>query len=96
MTSDGRKDDVGKPRYDLVPTRALRALVDGLTYGAVKYGDWNWARVSNGRGRYTAALYRHLEAWRGGEANDPETGLPHLAHALANLVFLFEVDHGPN
>ena len=27
-------------------------------------------------------------AWRDGEANDHESGLHHLAHALANVVFV--------
>jgi ADP-heptose:LPS heptosyltransferase len=31
---------------------------------------------------------RHLAAWQRGEENDPETGLPHLAHAMCNLRML--------
>ena len=31
---------------------------------------------------------RHLIAWRKGELIDPESKLPHLAHAGCNLIFL--------
>jgi hypothetical protein len=41
--------------------------------------------------RYYAAALRHLPAWRGGEELDPESGLTHLAHALANAAFLMEL-----
>ena len=30
-----------------------------------------------------------------GPHNDPETGLPHLAHAAANLCILMDADSGP-
>ena len=33
-------------------------------------------------------LLRHLDAWYRGEDNDPESGLPHLGHAMCNLVML--------
>lgn len=39
-------------------------------------------------GRSDAALKRHLTAWEAGQDNDPETGLPHLWHVLANAAFL--------
>lgn len=91
---EGRKDDQGKRRYGLIPHGALGALADVLTFGAKKYAPENWRKVANWRERYYDATIRHLEAWRAGEYLDPETGLPHLAHALACLVFLYELD-GP-
>jgi hypothetical protein len=89
--TDGMKSDHGKRRYDLVPVRAMGLLVDVLTYGAQKYAPDNWRQVVDARARYTAALYRHLEAWRAGEWLDPESGLPHLAHAACNVFFLMEL-----
>lgn len=86
--TEGRKNDAGKPRWDLIPYDALGSVVDVLTYGASKYGAWNWTRVPESRDRYFAAAMRHLVAWRSGEANDPESGLPHLAHAACCVLFL--------
>lgn len=87
----GRKDDGGKLRFDLLPVKALKALVRVLTKGAVKYDDHNWRIVPDGKNRYFAALNRHLWAWWGGEWLDPESGEPHLAHVICNAIFLYEL-----
>lgn len=84
----GRKDDSEKPRYDLLEFGPIAELVDVYTMGARKYKDKNWQKVKNFRNRYFAAALRHITAWRGGELTDPESGLPHLAHAIWNLVTL--------
>lgn len=84
----GLKYDEGKLRYDLIPPKALREIVRVLTHGSVKYGDYNWSHVEPWKPRYTAALLRHIEAWRDGEKYDPETGIHHLAHAATNCIFL--------
>ena len=89
MTEGAKKYDSGKLRYDLVPTSAIEALAEGLTMGAVQYGDNNWQGIDPER--YYAALYRHLIAWRKGEINDPESGLNHLKHVLVNTAFLLEL-----
>lgn len=84
----GKKFDDGKDRWDLVPWKGLRDVVRVISYGANKYGDDNWRQVPNGRNRYSAAAMRHFTAWRLGEDVDPESGLPHLAHACCSLLFL--------
>lgn len=84
----GVKHDTGKPRWDLLPLRSVDPIVQVLTFGAVKYGPGNWKHVRPFRARYFSALMRHLEAWQGGQRLDPETGLPHLAHAGCCLLFL--------
>mgnify|MGYP006347971505 CR=1 FL=1 len=90
---EGRKDDSGKPRYDLIPPRALADVARVLTFGAVKYGDENWRQVPHAKARYYAACMRHLEAWRlDPTAVDHEFRLPHLAHALCCIIFLSELD----
>lgn len=93
MTTVGRKDDHGKPRWDLLPIGPVARVVDVLTYGAREYSPHGWRHVEDPVERYYAAGMRHLAAWRGGEALDPKSGLPHLAHAACNLLFLiaFEV-----
>jgi hypothetical protein len=84
----GNKADASKLRYDLLPEEAVRAVVRVLTFGAKKYSAWNWMKVPEWRPRYYAAAMRHIEADRRGEKFDPETGEPHLAHALCCLVFM--------
>jgi hypothetical protein len=86
--SEGRKFDGGKLRFDLVPPSALEAIVGAISYGAAKYDDDNWKKVPDGRRRYFGALMRHAWAYARGEAKDPESGLPHLAHAGACVLFL--------
>lgn len=84
----GRKDDTGKRRYDLIPPEALADVAAVLTEGAKIYAPDNWRLVPDARARYTAALMRHVEDFRRGEWVDPKSGLPHLAHAICNAMFL--------
>lgn len=86
------KHDSGKLRYDLVPPIAAKALATVLTYGAKKYKANSRQELGDFQARYTAALFRHIEAWRAGELYDKESGIQHLAHALCNLVFLLWYD----
>ena len=65
-------------------------MAEVLTFGAKKYKPNNW-RNNTDLSRYEGALLRHFEAYRMGEILDEETGMPHLAHALTNLVFLLEL-----
>ena len=88
----GKKYDQGKNRWDLVPFGSLDDLVAVITHGADKYGDTNWKMVPDRTNRYFAAAMRHIAAWRMGELTDPESGLPHLAHAMCSLVFVMETD----
>ena len=84
----GMKFDSGKLLYSLIPPETSKALAEVLSFGAQKYPPDNWMLVENGKQRYLDALYRHLQAYRFGEAVDPESGLHHLAHALSNVAFL--------
>lgn len=86
----GRKDDVGKLRWDLLPSSIVQ-VVDVITYGAHKYGDNNWRSLESPRARYGAAMFRHFTAWLWGERCDPESGKHHLAHAATNALFLMEL-----
>lgn len=92
QTTTGRKDDCNKARWDLLPWKQIKNVVDVLTFGARKYADNNWQKVEKPRERYFAAFQRHISDWWGGEKNDPESGLPHLAHAVCCLIFLMWFD----
>ena len=82
------KASAGKARWDLLPWDALKLVVDVLTFGSKKYAPNNWRWVENWRVEYDGALERHLVAWRLGEWADPQSGLPHLAHACCDALFL--------
>jgi hypothetical protein len=87
LDSAGIKYDGGKVRLDLLPPEFLEGTAKVLTFGADKYGEYNWAKGMDWHRPYSA-LQRHLIAWWGGEDTDPETGLSHLAHAACNVAFL--------
>jgi hypothetical protein len=91
-TSEGLKFDSDKPRWDLLPLKPIEDIVKVLSFGAKKYGPDNWRVVANAKERYFAALMRHIVAYRNGEGTDPESGLSHIAHALCNLTFLYELE----
>ncbi len=86
------KFDQQKLRYGLIPPIALKALAEVFTYGAIKYEENNW-KLNNNKDRIIDALYRHLEAYRNSEKNDQESNLPHLSHAMVNIVFLLYMDN---
>lgn len=88
---EGRKDDQGKPRMELLPGDALNEIAKVLTFGAAKYEDRNWERGMKW-GRPFGALMRHMWAWWQGEDKDPETGLSHLAHAACCILFLLSYE----
>ena len=100
-----------KPRYSLIPWRALQSILAVLEHGAVKYthdvpdasvpggvrtvsGADNWRTLEDLDRRYYDAAMRHLSAWRCGELADPDTGLPHLAHLGACVLFLLSKQVG--
>ena len=90
--SGGRKFDGGKLQYGLLPPLALKEIVEILTFGAEKYEPDNWIHVPDSKRRYFDAAQRHIWAWKQGEQLDQESRLPHLAHAMCCLMFLYEHD----
>jgi hypothetical protein len=82
----GRKDDDSKPMMALLDPYAMEQLSLVLTFGAKKYASWNWAGGIT-YSRLLSAALRHIFAFLKREEVDPESGLPHLAHALCCLMF---------
>lgn len=91
---EGVKYDNDKPQWSLLPFKALREVVDVLTYGAKKYAPDNWKKVPDAKRRYIDAGFRHFTAYAGGEKLDPETGKSHLAHAMCCLLYLLAFEVG--
>ena len=83
----GARYNDGKVALELIPGIALEDCARVFDYGRKKYAAWNWAKGMQWMVPF-GCLLRHLYAWARGEDNDPESGLPHLGHAMCNLVML--------
>lgn len=86
------KDAIGgsKLPIHLWPTTATVLGSLGLLDGMLKYGRSNWREGGVRASIYVDAAQRHLFAWFEGEDCDPDSGVPHLAHALACLAILVD------
>lgn len=76
----------GKPKWSLVDFDALIPLVRALEYGMKKYGKDNWKKGLK-EDELIDSIYRHTHALNKGELIDPESGVEHEGHLLANLMF---------
>ena len=88
--TSGVKHDNGKPEWVYLPWAALEQVVKVQDHGAKVYGRDNWRQLENLEIRYLSAALRHIAAHARGENEDPESGLPHLAHAITSLLFVLE------
>lgn len=83
----GARYNNGKADLSLIPLWTLEDEAKVWMYGKRKYAAWNWAKGMDWSIPLACAL-RHISAWQRGEEVDPESGLPHLAHAICNLRML--------
>lgn len=86
-SSTGGQKGVKPERHALLPKKGIAAIARVFAFGAKKYAAHNW------RKRYEwdkslDALQRHIDAFVDGETYDPESGLPHLAHAGFHILVL--------
>lgn len=92
MKPTNPKDAIGSDKLPLhlwpASATALGSLA--LLDGALKYGRANFRAIGVRASIYRDAAQRHLDAWFEGEEADPDSGLPHLAHALACLAILVD------
>ena len=86
-SSTGGQKGVKPERHDLIPKLGVDAIARVFAFGAEKYADHNWRRGYEW-GKSYSALIRHLTAFWDGETHDPESGLPHLAHAGFHVLVL--------
>lgn len=86
------KDAIGSSKLPmhLWPETASALGALALLDGALKYGRSNFRAIGVRASIYVDALRRHVGAWFEGEDADPDSGLPHLAHALACLAILVD------
>jgi hypothetical protein len=76
---------LGKGRYDLLPTRAIRRLAEHYENGAVKYGDNNWLKGMPLKRMMDSAM-RHLF-----KALEGQTDEDHLIAAAWNILGIIEL-----
>jgi len=70
-------------------TASIEDAAAAFAHGAAKYGADNWKAArwdDDARRTYYGAICRHLVAHARGEVTDPESGAPHLGHALASAM----------
>lgn len=91
MQSEFTKHDLNKPQLSLIPTRAKAELARVLKYGVDKYGRNNWEKCDD-KLRYIDAALRHIDSYIEGTIFDYESGYHHLAHAIASLMFIVELE----
>lgn len=81
---------VAKPSMSVVPTDALIYLSKVMRLGERKYGLMNWRKDRVSASTYYDAALRHMMSWYDGEDVDPESGQPHIAHAMACMAILLD------
>lgn len=88
----GLRYNGGKNRLDLIPCSLIDGVGRVLTFGAQKYAPDNWRKFNQQQVKECiGSAMRHIEQYRQGNWLDPESGLPHLAHAATNLGFILEL-----
>jgi len=88
------KDAAARDRcpLDLIPGPAMLAAAWALKDGADKYGPFNWRSVPIKASNYQAAAERHIKAWQDGERSASDSGVHHIAHAIAGLMILLDAE----
>jgi hypothetical protein len=91
VLEESAKQTAGKKRFSLLSVDALEGIMAIREYGSKKYKDpESWKTVS--ADKYLDAAMRHLLRIMQGEKIDLESGLPHIDHALCNLMFISHLD----
>lgn len=86
------KHDTEKAEIHLVPTTSIIEAAKVFKFGAKKYGVNNWRKDIHDYkySRHYNSIQRHLLAFISGEDIDPESNLPHLSHALTQMMILIQ------
>jgi hypothetical protein len=74
----------------LVPPSAKHFLALALADGAKKYGPYNWRDAKISVSVYKAAAERHLDAFWDGENFARDSGVHHIAHAMACMALMLD------
>jgi hypothetical protein len=102
-----QEEPINNPKHDravnedkapmhLIPWGVMEDVARVLQSGADKYGERNWRIDPIKCSTYEASTARHvLLQWATGEDLDKDSGLHHLAHAVAGLLIVLDAQrHG--
>jgi len=88
--SSGATSSTEKPRYDLIPTVALRRLAQRFGYGAEKHGDHNYKQGAHDaqfiRDRVNHMIEHAVNYANGDRSTD------HLGAVMCNAAMLAELE----
>ena len=79
---------IAKVPFSTVPMPVLAELGLVMMEGARKYGRHNYRVAGAHASVYFDAAVRHLARFWEGEDLDPDSGMPHLVHAMASCAVL--------
>jgi len=95
-----------KPRFEFLDWRAISCAAEVMALNEEKHKQVNqgatfsdgWKKIP--KVKHLGSLWRHLTSYaiwlasegKFGEYHDPETGLPHLGHALCRTMFLLGIE----
>ena len=80
-----------KPCIQFIPMNVMLSVAQVMKLGADKYGQKNWRIQHIRASTYYNAMFRHMVAWfEGNEDLDPESGEPHLAHAICCALIILD------
>jgi hypothetical protein len=82
-----KKDKTNKPDLSLIPYCVEAQVAQAMQFGEAKYGRYNYLK-GHDISTIIAAAKRHIGKYYEGEDNDQESGVSHIAHAMANLLML--------
>jgi dATP/dGTP diphosphohydrolase, N-terminal len=86
------KDIVGTDKVPLHLWPGTASVLGSMALmdGAMKYGRTNWRVAGVRYSIYMDAAMRHMQKAFEGEELDPDSGLPHEAHALACIAIIVD------
>jgi hypothetical protein len=79
VNAEGGKQSKVEGRFDLVDPTALKLLAECLGFGAAKYGEYNWLKIST-KEHLNHAL-AHINAFQRGDTTEP-----HLVNAFCRTM----------
>jgi hypothetical protein len=91
---DNPKTAIGvrKPMLSVLPPVALFQMGQAMKDGKEKYGLMNWRQHRVSSSVYYDAAMRHIMSWWDGEQRAQDSGVHHLAHAMACLAILLDAE----